>query len=107
MVSPVPSIGNVFGKYMNTSLGFAFLKGKIKKSKVYNREGINKFLESIGREKIPDNEEMYYYLVQNNNNRAVLGCGHFVSTFKAKVFENTHTSNFLFCYLNDMHSYQL
>jgi hypothetical protein len=90
MVSPVPSVGNIYGEFMNSTLGFAYLKGKIKRDKVFNRKGVNKFLESIGRDIIPDKDEMNYFIIKNNENyKSVLGCGHFVTTFKASVFENT------------------
>jgi len=89
MVSPVPSIGSLKGKYLNSTLGFAHLKGKLKKEKVKNVDGIKNFLNSIGREINIEDDQLKYFTLTHKDKKAVVGCGHFFATVRASVFEKS------------------
>ncbi|MFD0762124.1 glycosyltransferase family A protein [Lutibacter aestuarii] len=89
MVSPVPSIGSLKGKFLKSTLGFAFLNRSIKLEKVKNFEAIKNFQNSIGKTNKLDRETTKYYTTEKNKKKVVLGCGHFMVTLKASVFNNS------------------
>ncbi len=89
MVSPVPSVGSLKGTYLKSSIGFAYRNGRPKKSKVKNLEGINNFQKSIGKKGDYTAETAFYHTISRKNKKAVIGCGHFMATIRATVFENS------------------
>lgn len=88
MVSPVPSSIAYRGKFLNSTIFYAFFKGKLKFEKVKNPEGLVKFEESVGRKMYSQNHLENYLVLSNKKGKAVLGCGHFMATFRVEVFEN-------------------
>lgn len=89
MVSPVPSSLGYRSKYINSTTYYGFFKGKINFETVEDSKALQMFQTSIGREKMYDKVHLEKYLtVSNKKNKAVIGCGHFVATFRAEVFRN-------------------
>jgi len=93
MVSPVPSSIAYRGEYLNSTIYYAFFKGKLKFKKVKNTDGLIKFQESVGREMYNKNHLEKYLVVSNKKGKAVIGCGHFVATFRAEVFKAAPSEN--------------
>ena len=89
MVSPVPSSLGYANAFINSTIYYAFFKGKLKFSKVVNTEGLLNFQKSIGREMYNEHHLENYLTVSNKKSKAVISCGHFVATFRAEVFENS------------------
>ena len=89
MASPVPSVGSLKGNYLKSSIGYAYLKGKIKKENVLNPKAIKNFLKSIGRPFDMPDTDLRYYTITSRDKKAVIGCGHFFATIRASVFENS------------------
>ena len=89
MVSPVPSVGSLKGAYLKSTLGFAHLRGRLKKENVKNPDGIKNFLRSIGRDFNIEDNELQYHTLTYKNKKAVIGCGHFFATIRASVFEKS------------------
>jgi len=89
MVSPVPSCLGYANVFINSTVYYAFFKGKMKFSKVVNPEGLLNFQKSIGREMYNEFHLQNYLTVSNEKSTAVISCGHFVATFRAEVFENS------------------
>ncbi len=87
MVSPVPSSIAYRGKYLNSTVFYAFFKGKLRFENVKSPEGLVKFQESVGREMYNKNHLEKYLVVSNKKGEAVIGCGHFMATFRAEVFQ--------------------
>lgn len=88
MVSPVPSSIGYRGEYLYSTIYYALTKGRLKFSDVKHPEGLEKFENSIGRKLYSKVHKEKYLTVTSNNEKAVIGCGHFVATFKADVFNN-------------------
>lgn len=84
-IVPNPSLG--YYKTANIFRDNLFSK-KIKSSKIKNVNGVLKFAESVGqldyfKSKYADT----YLTVSNKNFKAVLGCGHFVATYRSEIFD--------------------
>lgn len=88
MVAPVPSSVAYDSEYNHSTIYYALFKGKLEFTKVLNPEGLLTFQKSIDREIYNQYHLEKYLTVSNNKNKAVIGCGHFVATFRAEVFEN-------------------
>lgn len=89
MVSPVPSSIGYKGNYLNSTIYYAMLKGKLEICDVKDPDGLMKFQESVGRKMYNKAHLEKFLVVSNkNNDKAVLGCGHFMATLRAEVFEN-------------------
>mgnify|MGYP003608447144 CR=1 FL=1 len=87
VVGPVPT---PFTSFYGTANIFRLnlLKKNIKYSKIKNFDGLIKFAESIGNFSIQENTFSYKNLtISNEKFRAVLGCGHFVATYKSQIFD--------------------
>ena len=88
MVSPVPSSRGYMSPFLNSTIYYAITKGKLKFSKVINPEAMIKFQESIGRKSMYNKQHLEKYLtIENSKIKAVIGCGHFVATFRSEVFK--------------------
>ncbi|RLD27569.1 MAG: glycosyltransferase family 2 protein [Bacteroidetes bacterium] len=88
MVSPVPSSKGFASSYLNCTKYYALFKGKLNFSDVIDPEGMKKFQKSIGREMYKDIHLEKYLTISNKKGKAVMGCGHFVATFRAEVFNH-------------------
>lgn len=93
MVSPVPSSIAYRGKYLSSTIFYAFFKGKLKFNNVVDPNGLIKFQESVGREMYNKNHLEKYLVVFNKKGKAVIGCGHFIATFRAEVFKHSPREN--------------
>lgn len=91
MVSPVPSSIAYRGKFLNSTMYYAFFKGTLKFKSVDNPEGLRKFQKSVGREMYNKIHLEKYLVLSNKKGEAVLGCGHFMATFRAEVFQAAPT----------------
>jgi len=89
MVSPVPAPGSLKGSYLRSTIGFAYLNGRPKLEKVTNLEGVQNFQRSIGNTKIFDEDTTKYYTLRRGQTKVAMGCGHFMATVRATVFENS------------------
>ncbi|WP_299522932.1 glycosyltransferase family A protein [Winogradskyella sp.] len=89
MVSPVPSSIAYRGKHLNSTIYYALFKGKLDFKTVEDRNGLEKFQESVGRTMYNENHLSKYLVVSNRRGEAVIGCGHFVATLRAQVFEKS------------------
>ena len=89
MVSPVPSSVSYKSAFNNSTIYFSFFKGKLAFSKVVNPDGLLNFQKSIDRKMYNEYHLQKFITVSNNISKAVIGCGHFVATFRAEVFENS------------------
>lgn len=88
MVSPVPSSKGYLNSTRST-LFYSLFKGKIRFKDVLDPEGMDNFQKSIGSEIYDLIHLKKYLIVANKENEAVIGCGHFVATFRKEVFENS------------------
>lgn len=88
MVSPVPASIAYESGFNNSTIYYALFKGKLEFSKVLNPEGMLNFQRSIDRIMYNKHHLENYLTVNNGKSKAVLGCGHFVATYRAEVFEN-------------------
>ena len=89
MVSPVPSSLGYRNEAINSTVYYGFFRGKMQFSDVVNPEGLKNFQNSIGRENMYNEQHLKKYLtISNKKVKAVLGCGHFVATFRSEVFKN-------------------
>ena len=93
MVSPVPSSIAYRGEYLNSTIYYAFFKGKLNFEEINNPEGLLKFENSIGRKMYNETHLKKHLVVSNKKGKAVIGCGHFVATFRAEVFEAAPSEN--------------
>lgn len=88
MVSPVPSSKG----YLNStrsSVYFGIFKAKIRFRDVLNPDAMDKFQKSINSKIYEDVHLNKYLVISKSGKEAVLGCGHFVATFRKEVFENS------------------
>jgi len=86
MVSPVPnSKGFLFSTA--STLYYGLFKGKIKFRKVQDPEGLENFQQSVGSIHFQKIHLEKYLVVSNGVDEAVVGCGHFVATYRKEVFE--------------------
>lgn len=89
MVSPVPSSVVYKSDYIASTIYYGFIKGKISLTEVVDPNGMVKFQKSIGRENMYNKQHLSkYFTIENPRIKAVIGCGHFVATFRAEVFKN-------------------
>ncbi|QNJ96703.1 glycosyltransferase family A protein [Constantimarinum furrinae] len=87
MVSPVPSSKAYNTSFLNATLYYGFSTGTLKFKDVKDPDGLVKFQESIGRELYKPVHLQKYLTLSNKEATAVVGCGHFVATMRAQVFE--------------------
>ena len=89
MISPAVMAGTsyAFSDLASTTL-FVGLMGKgLRKMHVLDRDGIESFHKSTGTVPPYDNGNLWNIVLERNGKRAVVGCSHFVATFKSKVFD--------------------
>lgn len=90
MVSPVPSSkGYLYST--GTTLYYGLFKGKIKFRDVQDSEAMDNFQKSVGSKLYDAIHLQKYLVIANQEKEAVIGCGHFVATFRKEVFENSPT----------------
>lgn len=88
MVSPVPSSkGYLYST--GSTLFYGLLKGKIRFADVQDPQGMDNFQKSVGSKLYEPIHLKKYLVVSNSLGEAVIGCGHFVATFRKEVFENS------------------
>jgi hypothetical protein len=90
MVSPVPS-SKGFLYSTACTLFYGLFKGKIKFRNVQDPEGLINFQKSVGSNMYQKIHLEKYLVVSNGEDEAVVGCGHFVATFRKQVFESAPT----------------
>lgn len=90
MVSPVPSSKGFLFSTAST-LYYGLFKGKIKFQNVKDPEGLINFQKSVGSNLYQKIHLEKYLVVSNGEREAVVGCGHFVATFRKEVFEAAPT----------------
>jgi hypothetical protein len=90
MVSPVPSSkGYLYST--GSTLFYGLFRAKIGFRDVQDPESMDNFQKSVGS-KLYDQIHLQKYLtVSNHVGEAVIGCGHFVATFRKEVFEKSPT----------------
>ncbi|NMH86347.1 glycosyltransferase family A protein [Flavivirga algicola] len=93
MVSPVPSSIAYKGEFLYSTIYYALTKGKLQFTNVKHPDGLEKFEKSIGRQLYNQTHKEKYLTVTSKKEKAVLGCGHFVATFKADVFNHAPKEN--------------
>lgn len=85
MVSPVPhSLG--FINFSNATTYFGLFKGKLSFDTVRDPEDLRKFEDSIQRNILKPIHYQKYLVVDNGKAKGVMGCGHFVATYRREVF---------------------
>lgn len=87
VVGPVPT---PFTSFYGTANIFRpnLFKKNIQYSKIKNFDGLIKFAESVGNFTMQENSVSDKILtISNKNFKAVIGCGHFVATYKSRVFD--------------------
>jgi len=85
-VSPVP----VFRKHLDLTSNIwldNLFNSKIRFQPVKDRRALEKFVQSIGWQYLPENYGDTIGTITQNNTTAVLGCPHFVATYKSEVFK--------------------
>ncbi|MDP3201793.1 MAG: glycosyltransferase family A protein [Algoriphagus sp.] len=85
MVSPVPH-SRGFANFGYSNAFFAFFKGKIFFDEVRDPDDQLKFEESLQRNILKPIHFKKYLVLQNTKGKAVMGCGHFVATYRKEVF---------------------
>ncbi len=66
-----------------------FFSNKLKFREVINPEGLKRFAQSVGNSDFYNKVQLQKQLtVENNNTTAVIGAGHFVTTYRSTVFNN-------------------
>ena len=93
VVSPVPS-SKVLKQYTSNILMKYLFSNKLKFSKVKNPVAMQDFAKSIGNVKFYNQYHLNEYLtISNNEEKAVVGAGHFVATYRNSLFEPTLIKN--------------
>lgn len=87
MVSPVPSSKGYLYKTSST-IFYGLFKAKIKFQNVKDPEGMINFQNSVRSKHYDEIHLKKYLVVSNGKTEAVMGCGHFVVTFRKEVFES-------------------
>ncbi|HSF55771.1 MAG TPA: glycosyltransferase family A protein [Algoriphagus sp.] len=90
MVSPVPSSKGFLFSTAST-LYFGLFKGNIRFRDVQDPDGMDNFQRSVGSKLYDPIHLKKYLVIANNGKEAVIGCGHFVGTFRKEVFEYSPT----------------
>jgi hypothetical protein len=96
-VCPTPSSRSLKNHTSNIWFDLFFSKS-LYFSKVKNPEALKAFAESVGKPDFYNKTHLEKYLtVSNRNVKAVVGAGHFVTTYRKEVFEsnNLKYSNFM------------
>tara|TARA_R110000868_G_scaffold245888_1_gene502447 strand:- start:626 stop:1639 length:1014 start_codon:yes stop_codon:yes gene_type:complete len=93
MVSPVPSSIAYRGEYLNSTIYYAFFKGKLNFEEITDPDGLLKFEGSIGRKMYNKMHLKKHLVLSNKKGKAVIGCGHFMATFRAEVFKHSPREN--------------
>tara|TARA_R110002050_G_scaffold186318_1_gene320529 strand:+ start:2974 stop:3987 length:1014 start_codon:yes stop_codon:yes gene_type:complete len=93
MVSPVPSSIAYRGEFLNSTIFYAFFKGRLSFEEIDNPDGLLKFEKSIGRKMYNEIHLKKHLILSNKKGKAVIGCGHFVATFRAEIFEAAPNEN--------------
>lgn len=91
-VSPVP----VFRKHLDLTSNIwldHLFNNKIKFQPVKDRPALEKFVQSIGWQYLPEDYGDTIGTITQNNTTAVLGCPHFVATYKSEVFKEMPKTN--------------
>ncbi|SFD02628.1 glycosyltransferase family A protein [Algibacter pectinivorans] len=92
-VCPVP----VFRKHNNYTYNIWFdnlFSKKLKFTKVVNPEAMSKFANSLGWSYLEDKyKDVYLTLQATNGLKAMVGCSHFVATYKREVFNDLPKNN--------------
>lgn len=88
MVSPT-YIPNLYKSFNSSTWLYGLLRRRIKKIKFKNNEGVLKFYESVGWD-IKKNKKYllhnYALFSRDRSFYALIGCGHFVATYRKEVF---------------------
>jgi hypothetical protein len=85
MVSPVPhSMG--FVNFSNATTYFGLFKGKLYFDSVRDPDDLRKFEQSLQRDILKPIHYEKYLVVDNGKAKGVMGCGHFVATYRKEVF---------------------
>ncbi len=89
MVSPVP-VSNMY-KFSEASstLGYGILTNKITFNNVIDKDDLLKFQQSVGSELFKGERLNKFICLKEKKEVAVISCGHFVSTLRKEVFQNT------------------
>jgi len=88
MVSPVPSSLAYNTDFVRSTFYYGITKRLLKFQKVKDPEGLRKFQESIGRTLYNEAHLDKYLTLTSKEKTAVVGCGHFVATLRAQVFQH-------------------
>jgi len=89
-VCPTPSSRSL--KNFTSNIWFdLFFSKSLFFSKVKNPKALRSFAESVGKSEFYNETHLEKYLtVSNKNSKAVVGAGHFVTTYRKEVFENNN-----------------
>lgn len=87
MVAPVPSSIAFENELGSTTMGYALLKSAFKMESTFNRRGLERFQESIGRTLYEEPHLDQMPVLRMGENAAAIGCGHFVVTMKRASFD--------------------
>ncbi len=90
MVSPVPSSKGFLYSTAST-LYYGLFRGKIKFQQVKDPEGLINFQRSVGSNLYQKIHLEKYLVISNGVDEAVVGCGHFIATFRKEAFESAPT----------------
>ncbi len=89
MVSPVPNTILYDSSFVNATFYHGFMKRIIKFKDVIDPDGLKKFQASIGRELYKKIHLEKFFTLTQGEKEAVIGCGHFVATMRAQVFNES------------------
>ncbi len=90
MVAPVPN-PTFYRVYSENTLFDSFFKRRLQFKSVCNPEDLLAFAKSIGSDTMYKKKSRLYkqLIVKRKGEEAVVGCGHFVATFRKEVFKKT------------------
>lgn len=88
MVSPVPH-SKGFSNFGYSNAYFGLFMGKIYFDTLKDPAGLKKFEESLQRNTLKPIHYQKYLVIDNGNGKAVMGCGHFVATYRKECFLKT------------------
>ena len=90
VVCPTPSSRSLRTYTANVYWDMFFSK-RLLFSEVYNHKSLKMFAESIGNPDFYNKVQLQKYLtITNKNQKAVIGAGHFIATYRAVIFEDIH-----------------
>ena len=88
VVCPTPSSRSLRTYTANIYWDLFFSK-KLQFSKVKNQDALKMFADSVGNAAFYNEIQLQKYLtVSHNDNKAVVGAGHFIATYRGEVFDN-------------------